>query len=228
MLFAALLSLAALSAAQASDSVGSFACSPCVDLLDKTLNVLVEGAISVGIGGTCEEVCSYLGNPLEVEVCTGICTAAGAYEFINALTKDDTDPVYLCAVFHACEKNTCLKDCVSIDAVTASPSSGKTRTTFDITASLNVHAQTGVGMTYILVTNKNLPKGSTVIEFSKLGDGYAAGTKVNVTASIETDEMDWVWTAGSYPITAITCAYDCQDQHGIIYDQKVGHFTITP
>mmetsp|Transcript_2488 Transcript_2488/g.7950 ORF Transcript_2488/g.7950 Transcript_2488/m.7950 type:complete len:220 (+) Transcript_2488:397-1056(+) len=205
----------------------AYTCEPCVELLDHTLNVLVEGAISVGIGGGCAEVCGYLGNPIEVELCTGICTAAGAYEFITALQEDDTDPVYLCAAFHACNKNTCLKDCVSIDAVSVTPSTGKTRTTFELTASLNVHAQTGVGMTYLLVTNKNMPKGQTVVEFSKLADGYAAGTKVNVTASVETDEMDWNWPAGTYPVTAITCAYDCQDQHGIIYDQKSGHFTIT-
>jgi len=200
-------------------------CETCIDFLDDTLNDLLNILLNVGIGGSCSEVCFQLSNQWEQGTCLLLCVTVGFQTFVDYLDSEDLDPIYLCSAFGACVNNTCVNDCMNITSVDVQPDAAPVRSTFNVMVNFTVHQQTGTGITYAEV----FPPPSVQedgLGFAILNEGFAPGD-YSVVIPIETDWQDWDFPPGLYGVLIQVCGSDCDNQHGVVFDQSYTHLTIT-
>jgi hypothetical protein len=199
-------------------------CPVCVTFFDNTLGDLLNIILNLGIGAGCGTLCTQLPQPLEQAICEFLCVAVGFEAFVDLLNSTDIDPIYLCTEMDVCPANTCATGCVTIDSVAVQPKSGPVRTTFNVEVIVHALQNTGTGVTRVVV---NPPGGGQPFAVENLNEGWQAGTVNNVTVAVETDWEDWTFPPGQYPIEIDSCAYDCDDQHGIYFATKYSSFVIT-
>jgi len=93
-------------------------------------------------------------------------------------------------------------------------------------ASLQVHQQTGTGITLVIVTPPGNPNNTNPFGYALLNEGYAPG-KYSVTVKMPTDEFDWQYHAGIYQVEVDQCGSDCDDKYGVVFGIANTNFTIT-
>jgi hypothetical protein len=104
-------------------------CSPCIQLSEQGLNVLLNEILNAGVIGGCNKLCSGLDKKGAKTACNIVCDVVGIKTFIKALNSTDLDPVYFCEKLGACpQPNPDAK--AKIDQVEVSPASGPSGTKF--------------------------------------------------------------------------------------------------
>jgi hypothetical protein len=200
-------------------------CDVCIDFFDDTLNTLLNVILNVGVAGTCGDVCLKLSNQYEQGICLLLCVYIGFDAFVDLLSNTDLDPIYLCSALDACPMNYCNGTCANITSLEVQPPSGPVRTTFNVIVNLTVHQQTGTGITMaVLVPPPSAQEAA--MAFAVLNEGFAPGD-ASVTIPIQTDWDDWFFPSGVYAVVVDSCGSDCDNQHGVVFDQKWTQLTIT-
>merc|ERR1712199_148756 len=106
-------------------------CPMCVKFFDDSLDILLNVILNGGVLGSCSELCGYLPQQLEAEVCNILCDIAGLMAFVDLLQEADPDPIYLCeSIDKTCPINDNAKANITELAVT--PTMGQQGTTFTV------------------------------------------------------------------------------------------------
>jgi len=201
-------------------------CFACVDLFEHSLGTLIDIIINGGVIGSCEALCTKLGKEWEVATCTLLCAGVGIDAFIKFVTTHDEDPIYLCTDLHACPRNNCTHNCITIDSAIVSPSTGPVRTTFHVELNLTVHQHTGTGITQFIVTPPGPVNETNPFGGFELNEGYQPG-QVSLKVPIATDDFDWQFKDGVYAVEIDSCGSDCNDKYGVVFDVAYTNFSIT-
>ena len=89
--------------------VGVDLCPECVDVAERSINVLLDLILDTGILGSCQTLCGALaqktGSQLIGVICTFACDAVGIVEFIHMLDNLDIDPIWYCEMAKMCPGN---------------------------------------------------------------------------------------------------------------------------
>ncbi len=198
-------------------------CATCVAFMDDAEGELLDIVLQVGISEGCA-VCGRLKNHLEQTVCGILCEIVGIEAFVKVLRQTDLDPIYVCSELLACPKNHCLQPgCTSINSVTVTPPSGPVGTVFNVTVVIQARNQTGTGVT--VLEWKCPTTGMTGAPI--LNEGFRAKSINHITYRIDTRNDACLYAPATYALVVGSCAYDCQDQHGVVYAAVQSQFTIT-
>lgn len=229
-MFSKILSLAGLAAATASWSsevTGKFSeealhyaieCEGCEKFVGAGINKLI-GALEGGIPASCAALCSKaFTNQIEGEVCLGLCTLGGLYEFINLIETADLSPVWMCIELHACPQTTCTSNCATVTNIEISPTSVTPpqviKVDYDITFAEGVGVATTMGGFFYGPPGVNQTTWGT--------DGMSqiisptAGTPYHVSLSSHTEVsegqgMNFCMDKGTYNSTVTVCEGQCGD-----------------
>merc|ERR1719498_683050 len=77
-------------------------CSPCIQLSEQGLNLLLNEILNAGVVGGCGKLCSALKSKGASTVCNLACDIIGIKEFIKILSKTDLDVFYFCELVKMC------------------------------------------------------------------------------------------------------------------------------
>jgi hypothetical protein len=84
-------------------------CPTCINIADRSINVLLELILDTGILGSCSALCQVLGektgSAIIATVCDFVCDAVGIDEFIKLIDKADLDPIWYCEIAKMCPGN---------------------------------------------------------------------------------------------------------------------------
>jgi len=134
---------AALNALVTKVHAGSW-CSSCVSFISQAIDQLLNIILNGGVIGSCAQLCGYLDNSLEEQVCNVLCDIVGIEAFIKLLSAADPDPIYICEELdQLCPIND--KASANITSLAVSPASGPAGTTFSISALYTVKNPIGTG-----------------------------------------------------------------------------------
>ena len=75
-------------------AAGSF-CPTCVAFFDDAIDILLNQILN-GFKGDCAQLCGYLPQRTEAEVCELLCLVAGIETFIDLIKVADPDPIWIC------------------------------------------------------------------------------------------------------------------------------------
>jgi len=198
-------------------------CPFCVNFMDNSINDLLNIILNAGVIGSCADLCSFLPNQLEQVACDLICDYVGIEAFIDFITYEDPDPIYLCQLFDICPHVDGGK--VNITATSITPPSGATGTTFTIEMDYKVIAQTSSGLVAInILPPDGFPLGDGEFEEGQAPGSYSAKWTVDTTPSEQED-----FGPGIYQVQLAVCAGDCTTSHpwGGVYAQVNTQFKIT-
>ena len=198
-------------------------CPTCVAFMNNAINDLLQIILNGGVIGSCSALCGQLPDQLLAVTCNLLCDYVGITEFVNFISYEDPDPIYLCQVMDLCPVVDGGK--VNITQALVSPSAGPAGTKFAIVMRYTVISTTSTGT---LAVQINPPDGFP------MGDGEFTEPQTPGEYSIEWDldstpSESEAFSAGVYPIVVAVCAGDCSDSHpyGGVYAQANTQFKIT-
>lgn len=221
-------------------------CSPCIQLGQQGLQILINAILNVGVIGGCQDLCGHLPNPKEQTACTLVCGAVGLKGFIAALNRTDLDPFYFCEELHACAPGPDDAH-VELMSVELSPSSISRR---------DLDPDFGQGVDLQGVLTVNVSKASGPGEWSVgvhgpvdgldgglgssflLADGLKEGVqqlgvKLHITDTdpdpSDPSKFPVTWRPGSYTMRFHVCQGECGSKHPHSRDfgEQAGNFTVT-
>jgi len=198
-------------------------CPFCVNFMDNAINDLLNIILNAGVIGSCQSVCSYLPNQVEQVACNLICDYVGIEEFINFITYEDPDPIYLCQLFDICPHVDGGKANITNSFV--SPKQGAAGTTFTIEMDYTVIAQTSTGLIAVtIIPPDGFPLGDAEFEEGQTPGSY----KVSWTLDSTPSENE-PFSPGVYQVQVAVCAGDCTTNHawGGVYAEANNQFSIT-
>jgi hypothetical protein len=199
---------------------GELECKGCTQFVGAGLNQLLK-ALEGGVPASCGALCTKaFSNNVEVEICAGLCTIGGLYEFINLLDTVDISPLWLCIEIDACPKTTCTKNCAKISNFQVSPALVTPSQEQKIDVEYDITFAQGVGTITTLAqwaqgTGKNASTWG--VDGETLIVGPTAGTPYHVKLSSSTEIQQGQGappacpTPGTYTSTAIVCEGQCGD-----------------
>ncbi|KAL1500266.1 hypothetical protein AB1Y20_012933 [Prymnesium parvum] len=201
-------------------------CSPCVQIGEQGINILLNEILNVGVIGGCAKLCSALPKGLERTGCDVACAAVGIKTFIGVLNHTDLDPIYLCEEIKACPAG--RDDAAgSVDGNFVSPAVGPSGTTFSMQVDFTIANATGVGEIRISVSG-----GTQQIGQSFLNTGFAPGRyATNVTLTAKDDpsaDPPVIWSPGTYMYAFEVCQGECGSKHphSKVFGRTQGSFQI--
>mmetsp|Transcript_12687 Transcript_12687/g.17632 ORF Transcript_12687/g.17632 Transcript_12687/m.17632 type:complete len:235 (-) Transcript_12687:172-876(-) len=203
-------------------------CSPCIQLSEQGLNILLNEILNVGVVGGCSKLCSAIPSKAGSTVCDLACIAVGLKEFVSIIEKADLDPFYFCEQVKFCPVG---KDDAAgqIMAITSDPTSGPAATKFAINMQFQVANETGVGEIHAAIKGP----GATSISQGFPNTGFKPGM-YQVTLNLDTTPDQTAdppvdFPAGVYDIKFDVCQGECYSKHphSIVLDSQHGNFTIT-
>ncbi|CAF0759811.1 unnamed protein product [Adineta steineri] len=210
-------------------------CPACIDIADRSINVLLELILDTGIIGSCSALCQALGqktgSAILATVCDLVCDVVGIDEFIKMIDKADIDPIWYCEIAKMCPIND--HGDAKFTKFTIAPASGPKGTTFTFDFAYTSVNGTGTGELDIdIQCPDKIPIGTGfLLEASKAG---TYGQKVTVKAEPDphcdpTQEMCEEWLPGTYNVTIQVCNGECGSKHphSAIYDTVKGSFVLT-
>mmetsp|Transcript_26152 Transcript_26152/g.89458 ORF Transcript_26152/g.89458 Transcript_26152/m.89458 type:complete len:286 (-) Transcript_26152:77-934(-) len=216
---------------------GGTLCNLCIQLMEQSINALLNIILNSGVVGTCGELCGQLPKKLEAEACNLVCDAAGIYGFIQALKHADLDPVYFCELTEKLDVPICpIQDCPegnpncqTISQLDVSPTSGPVGTDFK----------------FSIVMNGTAPVGTSEIRFALCPPGkdpecdgqstfvpnLPAG-QYGLSVEFDTSQAEQPPTPGEYTFEFEICEGLCmpnppRNPHEYNFGQKAVKFTIT-
>jgi len=181
-------------------------CPECVDLMDQTVEELIQYIANSGVIGGCSAICVVTG-PLFL-VCDAICSYVGIEVFIEIINKTDPDPIYICQLMDIC--NHVDGGQVKIVSATVSPTKGPVGTTFNINMIYVVTNATGPGTVNLEIDPPDT--GMPMID-SEFTEGQADG-KYQVQWQLDaTPNESEPFSPGSYAVSLAVCEGDCETVH---------------
>jgi len=202
---------------------GPAECSACVQLLDQTINILLNEILNGGVIASCGALCGKIPEKALALTCDVVCAYVGIKEFIKVLNKTDPDPIYYCQELKTCPivQGGALK----ITSMTAKPASGPVGTKFAIEIDFVVTNATSTGM---IITEVDIPDNEP-LEDEELSTGLAPNNYNSKFTLDTSDNKDNDWYPGTYKVLFAVCAGDCTTDHpyGGIYDQASTTFVVT-
>lgn len=208
-------------------------CSPCIQLSEQGLNILLNEILNVGVVGGCNKLCSGLKQKGTQTACNLICDVVGMKAFVKVLNSTDLDPIYFCEELGACPKGNPSAQ-GEINAVVVSPASGPSGTKFQMEVEFSVSNATSVSEIHIAVD------GPTTAQVNQgfLQMGFTPGS-FSANVSLDTKDVDpdpsepsdpgVQWNPGTYNYTFEFCQGECGSHHpgDIAFGKKTGTFEIT-
>lgn len=195
-----------------------YECEGCNKFLDYGLQKLV-GALEGGIPASCAALCEKaFSNNIEGEVCLGLCTLGGLYEFINILDTADISPVWMCIEIHACPQTTCTSDCATVSNFVVSPSPVTPPAVVDI--SYDITFAKGVGVVTTTAQFAFGPAGVNQTQWQADSESMiispTAGVKYQVKLQSHTEVSEGQGQnvcadPGNYNSTFVVCQGQCGD-----------------
>jgi len=194
-------------------------CSPCMQLGDQAINILVNYIMNAGVIGGCGELCSQLpAGGGKQSACELVCGAVGLKTFISVLDNTDLDTFYACSALKACQPG---PDDAAIDYVAthAKPNPVSKGDTVTMQLAVNVSKASGLGEFHLSVsgpvTNGGLSQGFM------LYDGIPEGEQVlGVNLDIKDNFPDptsgdfpTIWNPGTYNFSFHVCQAECGSAH---------------
>lgn len=211
---------------------GTYECEGCVKFLDFGLNKLIR-AVEGGIPASCAALCEKaFTNSIEGEVCVGLCTLGGLYEFMNAIGTEDISPIWMCIEIHGCPQTTCTSDCAKVSNFEVSPSPvtppGVVQVSYDITFAEGVGVVTTAAGFAFGPAGVNQTQWGTDGQAQIIGPTAGVAYKVSLTSHTEVSEgqgQNYCADAGNYTSTATVCQGQCGDKFktsGPVLDTATG------
>lgn len=203
-------------------------CSPCVQLDEQALQILLNYILNAGVVGSCSKLCSNLNSKGVQTACNLLCDVVGIKEFVQALNKTDLDPIYFCEAVHACDA---APDDAAMElvSVAAAPNLIVKGNTLELSVQLNVLNASGVGEFSLEVTG---PVSQPLNQKFFLPTGIPSGEQglgVNLTVQ-DDDSGDFpvVWQPGTYNFTFEVCQGECHSKHphSKVFGRKGGNFIL--
>lgn len=211
-----------------TDSTGAL-CSPCVQLGQQGIQILVNYLLQVGVVGSCGKLCSKLSTKAEQVACDLVCDVVGIKAFMNALNHTDLDPIYFCEELHACPAGP--DDAVAtITGLKATPSTVAKGDEVTLECDLDVANATGVGEFRIAVDG---PVTQPVGQGFALYNGIPTGQQtLSVKLKIKDDDsgdFPVVWSPGNYTFKFEVCQGECGSKHphSKVFGKAAGSFSVT-
>jgi len=202
-----------------------------------TLEELANIIANIGVIASCTEICSYLGNTLEVDICDALCSGVGITVFVLLVKEVEKDPdaIYVCKKLSACDSRV---GNVRITQFTVSPVSSSQGTTFSAIGFYTVFNETGTGQICLYIQS---PPGVVEDDVQPMGliTQYTCNliedlqpNKYNVTVPIASTDSVVIaqsWPSGQYVASLEVCEGTCGSSWDgtILYSQKSADFTIT-
>ncbi|KAG2388247.1 hypothetical protein C9374_000411 [Naegleria lovaniensis] len=190
-------------------------CDLCINLLDQTINNLVNIILNVGVIGGCGDICKYLSNlgSLTVVACNLVCDYLGVNEFINMIENADLDAIYGCQLVSLCPIRDCKAPvCAQFFNTRVVPAIAPKGTTFNAVSQLRIYNQTGTGELYFEVDG---PVTADIAGGELKGQGFAPGNyDIQVQIQAQDDEQNQVvWFPGKYEFFVAACEGECGSKH---------------
>ncbi|KAF0976965.1 hypothetical protein FDP41_004260 [Naegleria fowleri] len=190
-------------------------CPMCINLLDQTINQLLNIILQGGVIGSCGALCSYLSNfgSLTVAACNLICDYLGVEEFIKLIQEADLDAIYGCQLVALCPVHDCkLPVCAQFFNTRVVPQSAPKGTTFTAVSQLRVYNQTGTGE---LAFEVNGPVTGDISGGELVAEGFSAGVfQIQVQIQAQDDPNNQVvWNPGTYEFVVAACEGECGSKH---------------
>ncbi|EFC47159.1 predicted protein [Naegleria gruberi] len=206
-------------------------CDMCIQLLDQTINQLLNIILNVGVIGSCGELCGYLKGvgSLVVAACSLVCDYLGVNEFINLIDKADLDAIYGCQLVSLCPVRNCkLPTCAQFFNSRVVPQSAPKGTTFTAVTQLRVYNQTGTGELYFEVDG---PTTADISGGELVANGFQPGTfEIQVKVQTQDDEQNQiVFEPGKYTFFSAACEGECGSKHpnSRVLATTTANFTLT-
>merc|ERR1719487_69892 len=192
-------------------------CPLCVNIMDQTINQLLNIILNVGVLGSCNALCSYLGDYGQIVVagCNLLCDYVGITEFIALIEAADLDPIWMCEELHACTIHDCTASvCATFNNTEVRPPTGHNGDTFTVHSVLNVYNQSGTGELIILV---QMPDGNVLEGGNLVPEGFMPGA-YNMNFRIDAvDDPDQdpplIFMPGKYITELVACQGMCGSKH---------------
>lgn len=203
-------------------------CSPCVQLGEQGVNILLNYVLQAGVVGSCGKLCSHLPQKTEQLVCNLVCDVVGLQAFVKALNHTDLDVIYFCEELHACPAGP-DNAAAALTAVQALPATVAKGDTVKLQATVQVTNATGVGEFRVAV---NGPVTQPVSQSFLLPQGLQTGLiGLEVSLQIQDDESGdepVVWSPGNYSFGFHVCQGECGSKHPHSKDfgEVTGTFTL--
>jgi len=197
-------------------------CPDCVDLMDETVDQLLQYIEQSGVIGSCSALCTVTG--VLFPICEIICDYVGIDLFVDIINETDPDPIYLCQLMEVCPHVNGGK--VSILSATVDPKQGPQGTVFNITLIYQVSNDTGPGVVEvdIIPPDTGFPMSEAeFIEGQEVGE-YAVAWQLQATPG-----ENEPFSNGVYLIGLLVCEGDCETVHpwSGVYAVANTTFTIT-
>lgn len=204
-------------------------CSPCLQLGEQGLNILLNYILNAGVVGGCSKLCSNLKSQGEQTVCELACAVIGIKAFVKVLNNTDLDVFYFCEEVQACPKP---PDDAAIQLVGAMAQPAAVVKGSDVTlaVALKVINASGLGEFQISVDG---PVTQPISQGFVLDKGIdATTTSLAVKLTIQDDESSddpVVWSPGTYTFVFEVCQGECGSKHphSKVFGKQTGTFTLT-
>jgi hypothetical protein len=180
-------------------------CDVCIGLISTDINILVNAIVEIGIEDGCGELCNFIPNGLEADICTLYCEVQGINAFSALLTELNPDPIAVCMAMKVCPVNNYARG--KITSLTVSPDKGPQGTTFNINMMFQITNTTGTGQVLIQIN----PPGQNGQAFGQEGN-FQALTPGNYPFSVQIQSQpnqDQPFNAGLYQVVGAICESTC-------------------
>lgn len=214
-------------------------CGFCVQAMGQIINQLLNYILNVGVVGSCAALCGQLPAKLEQTACNLLCDVVGIEGFVKAIQKADLDPIYYCQIVDVCEAKDCPSsnpDCVSVDKVELSPTSGGLDAQFTATASYTVTDEVGAGEMQFAIapTDGSAEPIGTGSMFPNLEKGTFSGqlqfqpSDINKQAE-QQQQPDFFVAGKEYEVIFVICEGQCGSSHphSKLFGMMRSNFNIT-
>jgi hypothetical protein len=193
------------------------ACPFCVNLMDQTLNQLLNIILNVGVLGSCNQLCNYLSEYGTVAVmgCNLLCDYVGIEGFIKLINMAELDPIWMCDEIGVCTVNDCkAKTCALFENTRVSPQKAHKGDNVTLTTILNVLNATSTGeLEFLVLSNITVP----IVDGELVSQGFKPGRYAIqvVLPLVDQDDPDFpvIFGKGKYQFNVEACEGLCGNHH---------------
>jgi len=196
-------------------------CPTCVDFMDNTIEILVDIIANGGVIGSCEELCAYLPEQWEYDVCSLLCSYVGIEAFIAVFDDVDPDPIFYCEEIDLCPISSTAAG--RVDYFNVTPSAGHVGTTFLFDITFTIINTTGTGTLELdIFPPEDFPiSGAALLVETPPG-------KYSVQWELEADPNEQEsFEPGLYNCTASLCEGTCGSSHSYSYLMGIKNSSFT-
>ncbi|CAF3984870.1 unnamed protein product [Rotaria sordida] len=209
-------------------------CPQCISTFDDLIEVTLDIILQFGIMDTCGHLCDLVieksGSELLGLICTMGCDFLGLEEFAKLVQSADIDPIYYCETIKLCPIND--NGDAKFKSFAILPPRAQTGSTIDVNMVFVTKNGTGTGEMIIMIqTVDKIPLASGFLLEAKQPGTYGERITIDTTADPDCDPTEKqceLWLEGTYNVTVMLCNGQCGSHHPhtAVYDIGRGSFTL--